>query len=128
MRDWSAEGAFLLRPLDIDMNPLVIAGAGGKRVDAWLVYLDPIRKPELLPNSFAQTRKCEVTHVLPRSFATGSNSQPNVIVFARAASSLQIIRSPWPRLWRLIGLARMLENSLRGIDLSGRRVYGFALH
>ena len=65
MRDWTAERTFPLRPFNIDMNPLVIAGAGGKRVDAWLIYLDPIGKSEFMPDSFAQTRKCEVTHVLP---------------------------------------------------------------
>jgi hypothetical protein len=42
------------------MNPLAIAGAGRKRVDAWLIDRDPIGKSEFMPNSFAQTGKGEV--------------------------------------------------------------------
>ena len=63
MRDWTAERTFPLRPFNIDMNPLAIAGAGRKRVDAWLIDRDPIGKSEFMPNSFAQTGKGEVAHV-----------------------------------------------------------------
>jgi hypothetical protein len=46
------------------MNPLTIAGAGRKRVDAWLVHGRPIGKTEFLPDSITQTRKGEIAHVL----------------------------------------------------------------
>jgi hypothetical protein len=39
------------------MNPLTIAGAGSKRVDARLIYRDPIGKTKLLPDPIAQTGK-----------------------------------------------------------------------
>jgi hypothetical protein len=42
MRDRTAERTFPLRPFNVDMDPLAIAGAGRKRVDAWLIYRDPI--------------------------------------------------------------------------------------
>jgi hypothetical protein len=64
MRDRTVERTFPLRPFNVDMNPLAIAGAGRKRVDAWLIYRNPIGKSEFMPNSFAQTGKDEVAHVL----------------------------------------------------------------
>jgi hypothetical protein len=57
MRDRSTERRFPLRPFNVDMNPLAIAGAGRKGVDAWLIYRDPIGKTEFLPDSIAQTGK-----------------------------------------------------------------------
>src|SRR5258705_1437087 len=61
--DRAAERTFPLRPFNVDMNPLLIAGAGGKRVNAWLVDRSPIGKTKFLSNSFAQTGKGEVAHV-----------------------------------------------------------------
>src|SRR5258708_35606278 len=48
MRDRTAERTLSSRPFDVDMNPLMIAGAGRKGVDAWLVYRNPIGKADFL--------------------------------------------------------------------------------
>ncbi len=40
MRDRAAERAFLLATLEVDMNPLVIAGNIGEVIDLFLTYLD----------------------------------------------------------------------------------------
>src|SRR6266436_6960364 len=61
--DGVAERTFLLRPFDVDVNPLVIAGTGCKGVDTRLVDRHPTRNAEFLPNSFAQTGKGEIAHV-----------------------------------------------------------------
>jgi hypothetical protein len=66
MRDRTAERTFPLRPFNIDMNPLAIAGAGRKRVDALLIYRDPIGKSEFMPDFFAQTGKGEVAQIVLR--------------------------------------------------------------
>src|SRR6201999_4358665 len=63
MRDRTAERTFPLCPFNVDMDPSAIAGAGRKRVDAWLIYRDPIGKSEFMPNSFAQAGKGKVAHV-----------------------------------------------------------------
>jgi hypothetical protein len=39
------------------MNPLAIAGAGSKRIDARLIDRDPIGNTEFLPDPIAQTSK-----------------------------------------------------------------------
>src|SRR5882724_7622100 len=62
--DGTAERTFLLRPFDVHMNPLMIAGTGRKRIDPRLVDCNPIGQTEFLSNSFAQTGKGEVAHVL----------------------------------------------------------------
>src|ERR1700735_2187395 len=64
MGDRTSERTFPLRPFNVDMNPLAIAGAGRKCVDAWLIYLDPIGNSEFMPNSFVQTGQGEVAHIL----------------------------------------------------------------
>jgi len=64
MCDWAAERTLPPGSFNVDMNPLTIAGAGRKRVDAWLVNGRPIGKTEFLPDSIAQTRKGEIAHVL----------------------------------------------------------------
>ncbi len=56
MRDRTAERTFPLRPFNVDMNPLAIAGAGRKRVDAWLIYRDPIGKSEFAMSMAAAER------------------------------------------------------------------------
>src|SRR5258708_3831985 len=61
--DGAAERTFLLRPFDVDVNPLVIAGTGCKGVDTRLVDRHPTRNAEFLANSFAQTGKGEIAHV-----------------------------------------------------------------
>src|ERR1700737_1931308 len=63
MRDRTAEWTFTLRPFDVDMNPLMVAGARRKRVDAWLVDRDPIGHAELLSHSLVQSGKGEVAHL-----------------------------------------------------------------
>src|SRR6266481_6498032 len=62
--DRAPERAFPLRPFDVDVDPLVIPSTGCKRVDARLVDRNPTGNAEFLPNSFAQTGKDEVAHVL----------------------------------------------------------------
>ena len=64
MCDWAMERTLPLGSFNVDMNPLMIAGAGRKRVDSWLVYGRPIGNTELLPDSITQTRKGEIAHVL----------------------------------------------------------------
>ncbi len=54
MRDRTAKRALSFRPFDVDMDPLMIAGAGRKGVDAWLVYRNPIGKAELMPDPCVQ--------------------------------------------------------------------------
>src|SRR5450631_146565 len=63
MRDRTAEWTFTFRSFDVDMNPLTVAGARRKRVDAWLVDRDPIGHAELLSGSFVQSGKGEVAHL-----------------------------------------------------------------
>jgi hypothetical protein len=41
VRDGASEWTLASRALDIDVNPLSIAGAGGERIDAILVNRDP---------------------------------------------------------------------------------------
>src|SRR6267154_6114902 len=60
--DRTAERAFLLRPFDVHMNPLMIAGTGRKRVDTRLVDLNPTGNTEFMPNFLAQTGKGEAAH------------------------------------------------------------------
>src|ERR1700722_17424561 len=69
VRDRTTERTFPLRPFNVDMDPLVVAGTGSKSVDARLIDRDPIGKSEFLSNSFAQTGKCEVAHVSSLIFA-----------------------------------------------------------
>src|SRR5262249_20631662 len=47
VRDWTAERAFTSGALDVHVDPLPIAGAGGKGVDAILIECDPFRHAEL---------------------------------------------------------------------------------
>src|SRR5712671_520061 len=65
MRDRTAERTFPLRPFNVDMNPLAIAGAGSKRLDERLIDSNPIRNTELPSNVFAQTGKCKSAHLVP---------------------------------------------------------------
>ncbi len=44
------------------MNPLMVAGAGRKRVDTRLVDLNPTGNAEFMPNFLAQTGKGEAAH------------------------------------------------------------------
>jgi hypothetical protein len=37
MRDRTAEWALTFRPFDVDMNPLMVAGAQREGIDAWLI-------------------------------------------------------------------------------------------
>src|SRR3984957_13890708 len=75
MRDRTAEWTFTLRSFDVDMNPLMVAGARRKRIDAPLVDRDPIGHAELLSYSFPQSGEGEVAHlfslVLLRSCSSG---------------------------------------------------------
>src|SRR5262249_49766217 len=47
MGDWPPEWTLAFRTLDIDVDPLPIAGAGGKGVDAILIDRHPAGRPEL---------------------------------------------------------------------------------
>jgi hypothetical protein len=59
VRNWPSKGAFPLRPLDIDVNPLVVAGALGELIDPRLVNRQPIRDTELLANACLQIIEIE---------------------------------------------------------------------
>src|SRR5450631_791088 len=86
MRDRAAEWTFTPGSFDVDMNPLMVAGARRKAVDAWLVDRDPIGHAELLSDFFVQSGKGKVAHLfLPGLFA---------VVFGRlhlAVSFLQLL-------------------------------------
>src|SRR5712671_1410381 len=60
--DGSTERALPLRPFGVDMNPLVITGAGRKRIDAWLVDRNPTGNAEFMSNFLTQTGKGEAAH------------------------------------------------------------------
>ena len=57
MRDRRAERAFAPGPLDIHMNPLVIAGAGRKLIDPLLLDRQPIRDAELTSDKLLDGRE-----------------------------------------------------------------------
>src|SRR5258708_14734799 len=61
--DRTAVRTFPFRPFDVDVNPLMIASARRKRIDPCLVDRNPIGHAELLPDSFAQTRKGKTAHI-----------------------------------------------------------------
>src|ERR1700675_835162 len=75
--DGPAKRTFLLRPFDVHVNPLVIAGTGRKRVDTRLVDCNPTGNTEFMSNFLAQTGKGEAAHafLLNRS-RLHSNSYP----------------------------------------------------
>src|SRR5215467_8303397 len=56
MRDRAAERTFTFGALDIDMDPLAIAGAGRERVDAILVDRDPFGGAELTAGELRRGR------------------------------------------------------------------------
>ena len=52
--DRGAEGALLLRPLDVDVDPLVVAGELGEGVDVLLGDRAPLARADLLPDQRLQ--------------------------------------------------------------------------
>jgi hypothetical protein len=54
VRNRSAERAFPFRPLDIDMDPLLIAGALAEVIDARLVDGYPVGDAEFLSDPLVQ--------------------------------------------------------------------------
>src|SRR5690606_34248320 len=50
--DGGTERTLLLRPLDIDVNPLVVTGQFGKCVDLPLADLTPFSRPDLPADQF----------------------------------------------------------------------------
>src|SRR5215831_13441846 len=56
MRDRTAERTFTFGALDVDMDPLAIAGAGRERVDAILVDRDPFGRAELMAGELRRGR------------------------------------------------------------------------
>ena len=54
LRDRATERTFPSRALDVDMNPLTVAGAMRERVDALLVERDPRRDADLLSDPFGE--------------------------------------------------------------------------
>jgi hypothetical protein len=50
VRDSAAEWALARGALDVDVDPLAVARALGKRVDALLVHAHPLRHAELPPD------------------------------------------------------------------------------
>jgi len=61
--DRATKGALAVRALNIDVNPLTIARAGRKRIDAFLVNGHPIGDSQLLPDPFVQAGQCKFTHM-----------------------------------------------------------------
>ena len=50
MRDGRTEGALRLGPLDVHVDPLVVAGQTGERVDVLLRDSPPVRRADGLPD------------------------------------------------------------------------------
>src|SRR5215469_15321303 len=74
VRDRAAERTFTFGALDIDMDPLPIAGAGSERVDAILVERDPLGCAKLAARELRRIchgilRRChDNTYGRPRRF------------------------------------------------------------
>jgi hypothetical protein len=62
MSDRAAVRTLALGPVNIDVDPLMIASSGCERVDARLVDRDPIRYAELLAEVFAHLSNCKIAH------------------------------------------------------------------
>jgi len=60
--DRAAEGTLAFGPFHIDVNPLMIARAGRKRVDARLVDSNPVRHADLFADACPETCKSEFFH------------------------------------------------------------------
>src|SRR5262245_59347882 len=60
MGDGAAERALSPRPIDIDVDPLPVAGAGRKTIDAILVDRNPTRGPELATDELRRRRHAVV--------------------------------------------------------------------
>ena len=54
MGDRTAEGALGVRPLDVDVDPLVVAGGVGEQVHPLLGDLDPVGPAEVPAGGAAQ--------------------------------------------------------------------------
>jgi hypothetical protein len=57
MRDGLAAGHLLLRALDIDMDPLVVAGRLREGVDALLGDVDPLARVDFLADALREFRE-----------------------------------------------------------------------
>ncbi len=64
--DRDAEGALGLRPLDVDVDPLVVAGELGEQVDVLLGDLAPLARADLLCRSAPSRRRCRRPRPVPR--------------------------------------------------------------
>ena len=53
---------FAGRAFDIDMNPLMVAGGVGKRIDPMLVNHDPVRNANFLADQVSEVRIGHFTH------------------------------------------------------------------
>src|SRR5271165_3572069 len=62
MRDRASVGTFAPGPLDIDVDPLMVAGASGELVDARLINCHPVRNAELLADALAEFGDRERAH------------------------------------------------------------------
>jgi hypothetical protein len=58
--DRLAERAFPPGALDVHVNPLLVAGAGGKVIDAILPHLDPAGRSHLAPRELWDVRHREI--------------------------------------------------------------------
>ena len=74
VRDGRAIGALGLGPLDVNVNPLVIAGDLGEVVDPLLIDDQPITHSEFLTGQCLRVVDgCDDLHAWPPDFGTGSN-------------------------------------------------------
>src|SRR5215469_14790231 len=62
MSDRAAKRTFTLGSLNVDVDPLLIAGAGCKCVDARLIDSDPVRHAKFLADVFIHVSNCELAH------------------------------------------------------------------
>src|SRR5262249_31852572 len=60
--DRATKRTFPLCPFNVDMDPLIIARARRKCIDARLVDGDPIGDAQLLSDPFVQARQCQISH------------------------------------------------------------------
>src|SRR5882757_7925722 len=65
VRDRATKGALPLRARNVDVDPLMIACAGRKRIDACLVNGHPIGDTKFLTDPFFQANQCQFPHARP---------------------------------------------------------------
>jgi len=99
VRDRAAERAFPLGAFYVDMDPLMIAGAGCKGVNPLLVDCHPIGNTKLSPDPFAQAGKCKFTHAPLPAFLFVKNAVEQLHAAVFFTQFLLLGLDPLPQLF-----------------------------